>query len=376
MSQLPISVHVATNDHDWWDELEARKRAQPCVHNVFLDSQIRPLLADPALDWAGFGLEPRWVGYDTTDCAAALNPSVLSGQGATEFERFVSGAASRGETAVVISQIGSTDPATTRSALSLHDDSVSIPRFHTTIPSRPLGKGARVRAASHLTGADAQLAARLTTCQPPPSWRTLSLESTAHGTYDGSGHPPPAGTLMPIVETEMGEPVAAVWTSPDEVERRYLVPTETPWPVLLSWLTGKALPDLVPAALRRARRHMADDRAMTTTREQAAHDALAALDATYFEQHQALLDEQTAAQAEAATVRDGLLYGTGSVLVTAVTEALQSAGISVVDLDDFLGGTLNADLLCTFAGRARLVEVKSAGGKPTERIYDDLVLRV
>ena len=38
-----------------------------------------------------------------------------------------------------------------------------------------------------------------------------------------------------------------------------------------------------------------------------------------------------------------------------------------------LDGTRNADLLCSYRGRARLIEVKSAARSPGERLYDDLL---
>lgn len=47
--------------------------------------------------------------------------------------------------------------------------------------------------------------------------------------------------------------------------------------------------------------------------------------------------------------------------------------MKVVDLDEELEGTKNADLLCSFGGRARLVEVKSASGLAPERAYQDLI---
>lgn len=45
----------------------------------------------------------------------------------------------------------------------------------------------------------------------------------------------------------------------------------------------------------------------------------------------------------------------------------------MVDLDDQLGGTINADLLCSCGERSRLVEIKSASGNAPERAYEDLV---
>lgn len=72
-------------------------------------------------------------------------------------------------------------------------------------------------------------------------------------------------------------------------------------------------------------------------------------------------------------MREGLLYGTGGVLADAVRAVLVSAEVKVIDLDDKLGGTKNADLLCSHGGRSRLVEVKSASGSAPERTYEDLV---
>jgi len=66
-------------------------------------------------------------------------------------------------------------------------------------------------------------------------------------------------------------------------------------------------------------------------------------------------------------------YGTGTPLVDAVRSVLELADVKVVDLDDELGGTKNADLLCSYGGRSRLVEVKSASRNAPERAYEDLV---
>jgi hypothetical protein len=57
--------------------------------------------------------------------------------------------------------------------------------------------------------------------------------------------------LTPLIETELSEPVAAVWISPNHAERHYIVPGETPWPQLLSWLAEQALPEFVPGIIDR-----------------------------------------------------------------------------------------------------------------------------
>ena len=198
------------------------------------------------MQWSALGFEPRWVGFDTADCVAALQPSIFSGHGADEFNLFRQGAESRGETALVISPIGQLDGGETRNAFSTHDDSVYLGRVQSTIGSQPLGKGARVRAVGGLGDADGQLALRLLSCNPALRWQGLALHGVTLEAYDGTVHHPAQGTLEPIIETELGEPVVAAWVSPDGVERRYVVPSETPWPVLLKWLLEQALPEFVP----------------------------------------------------------------------------------------------------------------------------------
>lgn len=105
----------------------------------------------------------------------------------------------------------------------------------------------------------------------------------------------------------------------------------------------------------------------------AARTVLIDLETDYATRRADLARELEDAQATASRVRDGLLYGTGKPLVDAVGSVLESAGVTVVDLDDRLSGTKNADLLCSYGGRSRLVEVKSASGNAPERAYEDLV---
>lgn len=374
MTQLPVPVHVGSEPPATWDDIAARQTEYAEDASPWLKQKRRPTVADGALKWSALGFEPRWVGFDTADCVAALQPSIFSGQGADEFNRFRQGAESRGETALVISPIGKLDGGETRNVFSRHDDSISLTRFESTIGSQPLGKGARVRAVNSLGHADSQLALRLLTCNPALPWRGLSLHGVTFEAYNGPAvHHPAQGTLEPIIETELGEPVVAAWVSPDGVERRYVVPIETPWPVLLKWLLEQALPEFVPGAMRRARRQLASDTNTMTRRERDARAALADLDTDYATRRAELKHELAESQTAASAVRDGMLYGTGTPLVDAVRSVLESADVRVVDLDDELGGTKNADLLCSYGGRSRLVEVKSAGGNAPERAYEDLV---
>ncbi|WMY79472.1 hypothetical protein [Citricoccus sp. I39-566] len=375
MAQLPISVHVCSETPEKWDETEALQSQHSESAGSYLREKRRPAVARADLDWASHGFEPRWLGFDTADCAVALQPSVYAGQGANEFSRFRQGAERRSEAALVISPIGSIEDESRnfRNIFGPTVDSVSIGQTYTSIDGQKIGKGARVRAADGLGNADGQLALRLLSCNPVPVWRSLSLSGAVLESIHGREQHAPEGTLLPILETELGEPVVAAWHSSDGVERRYVVPVETPWTLLLPWLLEQALPEFVPGAMRRARRPLATDEELMTRRERNARDALAVLEGDYAARRDLLESQLQDAQRSAVATRDGLLYGTGQQLVDAVSSVFESAGIEVVDLDAKYGDTKNADLLCGYGGRSRVVEVKSASGSAPERAYQDLL---
>lgn len=375
MTQLPIPVHVGSEPPEHWDDIEARQREFGEDAAPWLQQQRRPAVAMLDLDWSGFGFEPRWVGFDSADCAVALQPSEFAGKGADEFSRFRQGAERRGEIAFVISPIGAIE-GESRGVHSIFGppiDSFSIGQTHTSIEGRRIGKGARVRVAANLGDADGQLALRLLSCNPAPVWRTLSLRGVVQQSVYGVEEHIAEGTLVPILETELGEPVVAAWVSPDGVERRYVVPLEVPWTVLLPWLLEQALPQFVPGSLRRARRPLASDEDLMTRRERDARAALAALETDHAARRRDLERQLEEAENAAVSIREGLLYGTGQQLVDAVRSVFESVGIVVIDLDEKLGDTKNADLLCTYGERTRLVEVKSASGSAPERAYQDLL---
>ncbi len=374
MTQLPVPVFVGCEPPEYWDDIEARQQQFGEDAGTWLRDQRRPSLAGTGLSWRDLGFEPRWVGYDTVDCAAALDPSIFSSHGADEYVRFRLGAQRRGETALVICRIGRADePRNVRNVFDLLGDSVSIGQTHTTIYGREIGRGARVRAAAVLGDADGQLARRLLSCNSPLTWRSLSLSGAVLESVHGREEHAAEGVLMPILETELGEPVVAAWVSPDGIERRYVVPVETPWTLLLQWLLEQALPEIVPGAMRRARRSVASEEDLLTRRERDCRAALAGLESDYIARRGVLERQLEDAQSDAAEVRYGLLYGTGQQLVDAVRSVFESAGIGVVDLDEQFGDTKNADLLCSYGGRSRLVEVKSASGSAPERAYQDLL---
>lgn len=374
MTQLPVPVQVGSQPPAEWSEIEAKQCELGDSAGQYLSEQHRPSIAETQLDWAAFGLDPRWIGHDTADCSAALQPSIFYNQGADEFYRFRAGAASRNETALVVSQVeGSMQKKNVYHSLFGPGDSIHLGRYESSIDATPLGVGAKVSIVQNLSDCDHQLALRLLSLRPAPEWHSLTLVG---GTTERDGMRidiPPEGYLLPIIETELGEPVVAAWLSPDEIERRYILPAGTPWKPVLSWLVDQALPELVPGAMQRARRNLATAPDLITLREKELRRSLEALKKEYGERKRSLEGALEDAESEAGPVREGLLYGTGDQLVEAVRNVFEFAGIIVTDVDELLGDTKNADLLCTYDGRSRLVEVKSATGSPSERIYEDLL---
>lgn len=87
----------------------------------------RSALLDAGVDWPRHGLDPRWLGMETSDCAAALDPIIYAGHGAEELERFFSGAGVRGEMALIIATIGDVNDETPRSVLHRNDASMTNP---------------------------------------------------------------------------------------------------------------------------------------------------------------------------------------------------------------------------------------------------------
>lgn len=67
-----------------------------------------------------------------------------------------------------------------------------------------------------------------------------------------------------------------------------------------------------------------------------------------------------------------MLYGTGADLENVVAAVLEAAGLNVVKVDELLADTSSADLLVSFAGRRRLIEVKSASGNAAETLVSQL----
>ncbi|MEU9324086.1 hypothetical protein AB0D91_09735 [Streptomyces canus] len=182
----------------------------------------------------------------------------------------------------------------------------------------------------------------------------------------------PEGELVPILVDSLGEPVVARWTSGDGQQIWYVIPDGVDWNQVVDWLVQRALPEHVPAALRRVRSRHHVDPALETPAETQARATLEELERRYLEDKARLDHDLERARDEAEPVRSGLLYGGGSELEDAVAVVLRAAGFAVTDLDEELGGTLSADLLAVLNGSTCLVEVKAVAGPAGEKLISQL----
>jgi hypothetical protein len=311
---------------------------------------------------------------ESSDCAAALEPSAFHNRGASELGRFLAGASARSETALIVATIGNPDDDSPRHPLTTADYSITLPGVRGAITGTrlPLG-GLRPSLATELSRADRDLGLRLLNRPADAPWWSLKLSGFVG---ERSGGPSvryePGGKLEPILEDGLGDPVVAAWVPAEDDQRWYVVPDATDWNGILDWLIRQALPTYVPNALRRARSPHFVDLDLQTHAEATARDALRELDARYAEDKMRLEDELRRASAEAEPIRYGLLYGTGAELVDATASALGAAGLATVNLDDLLGSTASADLLVTYEHERRLVELKSASGRAPESLVGDL----
>ena len=186
----------------------------------------RSLRVPGGLDWQRHGLQPRWLGMETSDCPVALVPGFFAGQGDDERDRFLAGARRRGELALVVAVIGDASHDSPRSVLSRFDSSVYLSNTFTSVDGRRLPAGTRPEMASDLGSADRDLALRLLTRPADAPWWSLHL-SGAHGERgDGSGSVdyPAEGQLQPILVDALGDPVVAAWIPPSGDQRWYVIP--------------------------------------------------------------------------------------------------------------------------------------------------------
>ena len=354
---------------------QERALLQRLVHARGPHAGRRSARVPGGLDWQTHGLQPRWLGMETSDCPAAMEPGFFAGGGDDERDRFLAGARRRGEIALVVAVIGDVSDDRPRGVLSQDHSSIYLAKTFTSVTGRRLPAGTRPSIAPGLGSADRDLAFRLLNRPADAPWWSLHLSGAHLERGDGSGSVDyqAEGQLQAILVDGLGDPVVAAWIPPSADQRWYIIPDGTDWETVLSWLVQRALPEYVPGALRRARSPHFLDPDLQTADEFAARQALEEVEARYAGEKLRLEQALREAKERAEPVRYGLLYGTGAELVRAVAQVLTAGGLCTIDLDDELGGTRSADLLVGADGPPwRLVEVKAASGSAAENLVSHL----
>ncbi|MCA1270454.1 hypothetical protein ACIPQH_34890 [Streptomyces rubiginosohelvolus] len=325
------------------------------------------------ISWTKHGAEPRWLDTDTGTCAAAINPS-FSGRGADEFDRFLSGADLRGEPGLIIATMGTADDDDDRgwSVFGRPGGRVDFRHFSGAIVGERLLAEAEVSLAPGLNATDRDLGLRLLNRPANAPWWAMTLQASALEGRRGTTVREPEGELVPILVDSLGKPVVARWTSGDGQQIWYVIPDGVDWNQVVEWLVQRALPEHVPAALRRVRSRHHVDPALETPAETQARSSLEELERRYLEDKARLEGELKRARQEAEPMRSGLLYGSAKELEDAVAAVLRAAGFAVTELDEELGGTLSADLLAVLNGSTCLVEVKAAAKNAGEKLISQL----
>lgn len=325
------------------------------------------------ISWSESGAEPRWLGMDTSTCAAAINPSHFASRGADEFERFLSGAASHGEPALIIATMGNADDSgPRRNVFSRYNARVDFRNFTGSIVGKRLLAGAEVSLAPDLDAADRDLGLRLRNRPADAPWWAMALQATTMEGPQGTTVHEPEGELVPILVDSLGEPVVARWMPSDGERIWYVIPDAVDWDTVVDWIVQRALPAHVPAALRRVRAPHSIDVGLETPAETNARVALEELERRYIDDKARFEADLERARREAEPVRSGLLYGSGGELTDAVAVVLRAAGFTVTDLDAELGATKSADLLAVWDQETCLIEVKSASGAAPEKLVSHL----
>jgi hypothetical protein len=373
---VTLDVHIGAQAPAWWDETESQVADGERAPLSWAEGRNRPAITRELIDWDTLGLTPRWLGEDSSEAVAAIEPGIFTGRGAQEWERFLEGARGRGELALAVSTIGSPGDGGSQLPWARGAASVLLPgALFSNVGGERLSLASRPEPAQDLGRADRDLALRLTNTRPTdlPWWRlTLSgaaLEGAAIGTQVVSAQ----GTLSPLLLSRVGEVVAAIWTSDDGAIRHYLLPYLPTYAPVLDWLTRQGLPEFNPAAVRRTRTSLATEPELQTTAETTARARLTELEADYQQQRSEVEAELTAAVSAADEVRQALLYGKDTPLQDAVSHVLSDAGIAARSVDELLSGTRNADLLATWEGNSVLVEVKGTSGNASESLAEPAV---
>ncbi|MFF0451311.1 hypothetical protein ACFYT4_33910 [Streptomyces sp. NPDC004609] len=244
-----VTVHVAVPNPEM---PEPEPRAGPYARERYVASAK---YAD--ISWSESGAEPRWLGMDTSTCAAAINPSHFHRHGADEFERFLAGAAARAEPALIIVTMGNADDDGVRSVLSHYDAGVDFRDFTGSIAGKRRPAGTDISLAPDLDAADRDLGLRLRNRPTDAPWWAMTPRPTVLEGPRGTAVHEPEGELVPILVDSLGEPVVARWMPSDGQQIWYVIPDGVDWNTVVDWIVQRALPKHVPAALRRVRsRHV------------------------------------------------------------------------------------------------------------------------
>jgi hypothetical protein len=192
-----IPVHIATHAPERWAEIEAAKADAGGNANVWLSKQVQTAILTQRLDWGQLGIDPRWLETETSDCAAAIDASIYANHGADELDRFLAGAAGRGDVAVLVMTMGDVNDDMPRSVLAQYDASVNLRSHTTSIAGRRLPQGAATRLADDVDGPDRDLGVRLRQRVAEHPWWSLHLTGRTYIGNLGEEHNEPEGGSCP-----------------------------------------------------------------------------------------------------------------------------------------------------------------------------------
>lgn len=231
-----VPVHIAVHDPAQMEE--PGPQAADYARKLFAASAKYA-----GISWTRHGADPRWLGMDTSTCAAAINPSHVSGHGADEFDRFLSEAASRGEPALIIATMGTADDDDDRvwSVFGRPGGRVDFRHFTGAIVGKRLPAGTEVSLVPGLDAADHDFGLRLRNRPASAPWWAMTLQAGALQGPRGTTVREPEGELVPILVDSLGGPVVARWTSGDAQQIWYVIPDRVDWNQVVDWLVQRAL---------------------------------------------------------------------------------------------------------------------------------------
>lgn len=338
----PLEMHVGGHPPAYWAEAEENGRTGRvplgAVSAARDGRRWGPSpLAMESFPWTHLGVEPRFVGSETTGCVAALQPGVFHDAGSEEFKRFTTAAARRGETALVVSMIGEdVREDAPRNPLARYDDNILLPDVSGSIVGRRLPVGVNPHLATGVRGADRDLGLRLRNRPPDAPWWASDLRPIHLEGISGTEVRCPSGVLEPILVNDLGEILAGVWVPEGTDWRWYVVPAGTDWRQIVEWLTEHAIPEFLPDALRRVRAADLVDDELLTSREIDARDAMTRFEAATANERARLEGERETARAQqrAGLVRAGSVVRRSTRDVDAESDLHPQGSLRVVVVAD------------------------------------------